>query len=300
MGAIFLAVGILGTAITPAAAVQIDEHSAGDSVFLAAFEAAQEDRRSRTVDPAVALVRYTRAPMCNVATGGGAEMGDADEQFGGGDRDGDGLIACGPSNTTVPVPVCVDGPPLLPLWSQRRASAADPWPATWTLAYGYSCPEDVVPPMTEADFRRLPLAPPVLRLQPDRGWVLVNKETIVMTDDAEQTLQTTLLGYSIEVVASPSSYRYDFGDGSRDLVTTSAGHPYPDHDTFHRYETLGTVAVTLTTTWTGRYRLAGSGVWHDIPGTAETATTSAPFTVEERRSRLVDDLCTDIPTPDDC
>ncbi|MFC0716121.1 hypothetical protein, partial [Cellulomonas biazotea] len=250
-------------------------------------------------DPALALVRYTRAPMCNVTTGGGTEMGDGDEQFGGGDTDGDGLLACGPSNTTVPVPACIDGPPVLPLWRQARAAATDPWPTDWTLAYGYSCPEDAVPPMSEADFRRLPLAAPVLRLQPDRGWVLVNKETIVMTDPTAQTLRTDLLGYGIDVIATPTLYTYDFGDGHT-LATTSPGNPYPDHDTFHRYENLATVTITLTTTWTGRYRVDGTTVWHDIPGTAQTTTTSTPFTIEERRARLVDDLCTDIPQPTDC
>jgi hypothetical protein len=41
-------------------------------------------------------------------------------------------------------------------------------------------------------------------------------------------------------------------------------------------------------------------VWHDVNGTAETSVVGAPFTVEERRSRLVSSLCTDIPKPDDC
>lgn len=238
--------------------------------------------------------------MCNIGTGGDLEMGDTDEVFGEGDTDGDGRVACGPSNTTVVVPTCADGPPLLPLWRQQRAEPSDPWPATWTFAFGYSCPEDAVPTMTEADLRRLPLAAPVLRLQPDRGWVLVNKETIVMTDPAEQTFRTDLLGYGVDVVATPASYTYDFGDGSADLVTTSPGHAWPEHDTFHFYESLGTVQITLTTTWKGRYRVDGTTVWRDVNGTATTSTTSAPFSVEERRSRLVDDLCTDIPKPDDC
>ncbi|WP_273654421.1 hypothetical protein [Cellulomonas fimi] len=117
---------------------------------------------------------------------------------------------------------------------------------------------------------------------------------------AEQTFRTELLGRGIDVVAAPASYRYDFGDGSRDLVTTSPGHEWPDHDTYHLYDMVGTVQVTLTTTWKGKYRVDGTTVWRDVVGTAATSTTSAPFVVEERRSRLVDDLCTDIPTPDDC
>ena len=60
------------------------------------------------------------------------------------------------------------------------------------------------------------------------------------------------------------------------------------------------VAITLTTTWTGRYRLVGTEEWSDVAGTALTPTTGAPFTVEERTSRLVDGLCTDVPRPPDC
>lgn len=298
--AVFAALTLVVAAATSARADRWDGQAYGNALVVNAAAAEREFQRARAANPAQATTRYARAPICNIATGGGVEMGDADEVFGAGDTDGDGRIACGPSNTTVSVPTCVDGPPVLPLWRQVRAEPTDPWPAAWTLAFGYSCPEDAVPTMTEADFRRLPLAAPVLRLQPDRGWVLVNKETIVMTDPAEQTFRTDLLGYGVDVVATPASYTYDFGDGSADLVTTSPGHAWPDHDTFHFYESLGTVQVTLTTTWKGRYRVDGTTVWRDVNGTATTSTTSAPFSVQERRSRLVDDLCTDIPKPDDC
>ncbi len=138
-------------------------------------------------------------------------------------------------------------------------------------------------------------------MQPDRGWVLVNIETIVMTDPAEQTLRTTLLGHGIDVVATPPTrYRYEFGDELDPLTTTSPGHPWPDHDTYHVYQRPGTRQITLTTTWTGRYRVDGSPVWREVDGTAQTSATTPPFEVQERRSHLVTSLCTDIPKPDDC
>ena len=65
-------------------------------------------------------------------------------------------------------------------------------------------------------------------------------------------------------------------------------------------EQPGTYLVTLTTEWSGRYRIAGDDTWYPVTGTAQTSTTSAPFEAVERRSRLVDDLCTDVPKPDDC
>jgi hypothetical protein len=194
---------------------------------------------------------------------------------------------------------CGGDTPLLPLFERVRVSEAEPWSAWVPLNIG-GCPADLLPVLTEADFRRLPLAPPALHLQPDRGWALVNKELIVTTERTEQTLRTELLGRGIDVVATPDTFTYDFGDGSSDLVTRSAGHPYPDHDTFHVYTGLGTVQVTLTTTWQGRYRVDGTTQWREVVGTAQTSATSAPFTVEERRSRLVAGLCTDTPKPADC
>jgi len=191
---------------------------------------------------------------------------------------------------------CADEEFRQPLW-RRYPVGEDGW-TQWQQVDVGGCGE-ALPVLTLEEFRRLPLAAPVLRLQPDRGWVLVNKETIVMTERVEQTFVTNLLGRDVEVVASPQRFHYEFGDGT-DLWTTSAGSPYPNHDTYRVYEQPGTVQITLTTEWSGRYRVAGDDTWHAVTGTAQTSTTSAPFEVVERRSRLVDDLCTDIPKPADC
>lgn len=194
---------------------------------------------------------------------------------------------------------CGGDAPVLPLFVRERGAETHPW-SPWAPVNFGGCPADILPVLTAEDFRRLPLAPPVLTVQPDRGWVLVNKETIVLTERTEQTFRTELLGHGIDVIATPDTFTYDFGDGLKDLVTRSAGRSWPDHDTFHVYEDLGTVQITLTTTWKAQYRVDGAAQWRDVVGTAQTSVTSAPFTVEKRRSRLVSGLCTDIPTPDDC
>ncbi|WP_207800001.1 hypothetical protein [Cellulomonas wangleii] len=184
------------------------------------------------------------------------------------------------------------------MWRRERATAASPW-GEWTDIDAGGCGVDLLPVLTAEDFRRLPLPAPPLTLQPDRGWVLVNIETIVYTDPAPVTLRTELLGYGVTVEATPRSWTYDFGDGHT-LRTTSPGRPHPQHDVFHEYEHPGTTAITSTAEWTGRYQVDGSAVWRDVDGTATTTATTTPFTVEERTSRLVGDLCTDRPTPPDC
>jgi len=183
-----------------------------------------------------------------------------------------------------------------PTW--RRLVNPDGTVTAWERLDEGSC-GPVMPVLTVEDFRSLPIPAPVLRLQPDRGWVLVNIETIVMTDPAPVPLRTTLGGFGVDVEAVPGLFTYDFGDG-HDLVTRSAGSPHPHHDTFHEYEAPGTYAITLVTEWSGRYRVDGDPTWREVTGTATTSSTSAPFTAEERTSRLVSDVCTDRPAPPDC
>ena len=88
-------------------------------------------------------------------------------------------------------------------------------------------PRTCCPRFTAEDFRRLPIAPQVIQVQPDRGWVLVNKETIVLTDPAEQTFRTDLFGYGVDVIATPTHYTWDFQDGSRAPVHRQPRHAVP-------------------------------------------------------------------------
>ncbi|WP_263732393.1 hypothetical protein [Cellulomonas sp. SG140] len=268
------------------------------SIEMAAWRATQALLAARGQAPDKVLVRYMRAPMCDAAADASPTPGAAVGEVIGGDP---ALPGCAANNATRRPLVCDAGQPTLPLWRQTRPAATVPWTGLpWTMVRGYGCPEDVVPPMTAEDFRRLPLPAPTLNVQPARSWVLVNKETIVYTDPAVVHLTTDLLGYPMEVEATPSRFTYDFGDGSAPLITTSPGAPWPHHDTSHVYRRLGTRTITLTTTWTGRYRVVGTTVWHDVAGTATTTATSAPFDVQELRAHLVAGTCTEHPDDPGC
>ncbi|WP_186814547.1 PKD domain-containing protein [Actinotalea fermentans] len=189
----------------------------------------------------------------------------------------------------ISIRACGGDPPVLPLWSRTRATPASPW-SGWVNIIAWTCPDDPVPTLTGEDFRRLPLAPPPLTIQPDRTQHLVNLPTIVYTTPTTQTLTATLLGYPLEVEATPTTYTWDFGDGTT-LTTTSPGHPYPHHDIAHPYPQPGTYTITLTTTLTGRYRLTGTTTWTPITGTATTTTTAPPITTTEAPTHLVTTDC---------
>jgi len=254
---------------------------ASDDVFeLSAREAQRvlEAHRASAPPPGERLVEYTRGMMCNV------EGPVTDISYPGWCISDYGLSD---------PPDCGGDEPLDPLWRRERDSAADPW-RWWTLVSGWACPADVADPapvVAAEDFRRLPIGEPTLHLEPDRGWVLVNKELVVRSDAGERALRTDLLGVPVEVVATPVEYTWDFHDGSAPLTTRSPGRPYPEHDVSHVYRRTGAGQVTLTVTWTGRYRPVGQTTWRDVDGTARTSATSAPFDVVERRAHLVADLC---------
>ena len=186
-----------------------------------------------------------------------------------------------------------------PRWRRYRVPPATDWSPWQQVDFG-SCGGPVMPVLTAEDFRRLPLPQPAVHMQPDTGWVLVNKETIVYTDPAPVTLTTQLLGREVTVEATPSWFTYDWGDGSGPERTTDPGAPYPRFDVFHIYQGLGEVAITITTEWSGRYQVEGDPQWRDVTGTATTTATGPVFEVEERRSHLVTGLCTDDPKPADC
>jgi hypothetical protein len=103
-------------------------------------------------------------------------------------------------------------------------------------------------------------------------------------------MSTSLFGIPVEIRAVPSTYSWDFGDGSEPLVTTDAGAPYPAHTVAHAYVKRGKVTISLTTTWHGQFRLAGEPTWHDVAGEGTTVSSSGSLEILEARARLVEDL----------
>jgi len=195
--------------------------------------------------------------------------------------------------------VCGDAPVLLPLWRQTRSSAADPW-QPWVLVEGVTCVGGAVPSAEQvlAEFRELPIGPSVVTVQPDRGWVLVNKETIAYTDPASQVLGATVLGVPVTFQVTASSFTWDYGE--KVFTTTSPGHPYPHQDVSYPYTHLGTGRVTLTTTWQATYTVGDDPTVRPVPGTATTTSTSAPFEIREATAHLTRGSCTDHPHDPGC
>ena len=137
------------------------------------------------------------------------------------------------------------------------------------------------------EFRRLPLSPGGIVLQPASGWGLINLETIAYTNAEVQSFSTTVLGIPLTVRATPVRYTWSFDDTSGDLVTTQPGAPWPDSTITHIYRTTGTRTISLTTEWAGEYVISGSSTWQPIAGTATTTESAPPIEIRSAANALV-------------
>ncbi|EQM96817.1 hypothetical protein HMPREF0059_02707 [Actinomyces viscosus C505] len=125
--------------------------------------------------------------------------------------------------------------------------------------------------------------------QPPGPKVIISKAFIVYTNPAVRYQTTTILGTSIEVEFTPTSYTWGWGDGTT-TTTTDPGAPYPHQTVTHHYQHTATgVTTTLTTTWTTRFRPAGESQWRPIEGTITTTETSTPYDLVRTITYLTDD-----------
>ena len=125
--------------------------------------------------------------------------------------------------------------------------------------------------------------------QPPGPKVIISKAFIVYTNPAVRYQTTTILGTSIEVEFTPTSYTWGWGDGTT-TTTTDPGAPYPHQTVTHHYQHTATgVTTTLTTTWTTRYRPQGEDQWRPIEGTITTTETSTPYDLVRIVTYLTDD-----------
>jgi len=125
--------------------------------------------------------------------------------------------------------------------------------------------------------------------QPPGPKVIISKAFIVYTNPTVRYQTTTILGTSIEVEFTPTSYTWGWGDGTT-TTTTDPGAPYPHQTVTHYYQHTATgVTTTLTTTWTTRFRPAGESQWRPIEGTITTTETSTPYDLVRIITYLTDD-----------
>jgi hypothetical protein len=143
----------------------------------------------------------------------------------------------------------------------------------------------VTPDLVEREFRRIPLPPSKLQIQPPHGRTLVNFDTNFYTEQPAFDRTVRLLGRQVELHIWPSQFRWVFGDGT-ELPSTSAGAPYPDLLITHSYLQKGGVSPRVDTTYAASFRVGG-GAWRDVDGAVTIPGEPVPLEVITARPVLV-------------
>lgn len=159
----------------------------------------------------------------------------------------------------------------------------------------------VIPTVTIEDVKRLGVPAATPRTYP-ATWTVTGQRTPLWAENPDTTLTTTLLGHDVEIELTPLKYAWSFGDGTSYGPTANPGRPTgpgQEPSLWHRFATPGGRSVTVTTTYSARYQVAGQP-WLDVAGTANATSAPLNLTVWTTKRFLVADTCEENPTSPGC
>jgi hypothetical protein len=118
-------------------------------------------------------------------------------------------------------------------------------------------------------FRRVPLPPSRLTIQPPGRKTLVNLPTILSTDAAPFTETVTLLGQRVTLDVTPAAYHWVHGDGSEQSsdwagVAYAKKRPMSDYLTHTYLRAERSLPARVDTTWSATFSVNG-GPWLPVP-----------------------------------
>lgn len=158
----------------------------------------------------------------------------------------------------------------------------------------------IAPPVpSESDFASFDIPPSTPHALPV-DWTVIGKPTAFWADSGVRVFSAELLGFPLQVRATPVEFHWDFGDGNSTSATSPGREPsHPQHGSItHTYSDTGDRTVTLTTVYTGEFNY-GAG-WSPIAGTAAVESDGLPMTVYRYHKYRVEDDCNENPHGPDC
>ena len=109
---------------------------------------------------------------------------------------------------------------------------------------------------------------------------LVNVATIFYTEPQQFNRSVMLLGFDVDLAATPVRYRWLHGDGTAS-TTTKPGKPYPSTEVTHHYrQPAEAVNPRVDVTYRVRYRVDG-GPWNTIDQTLLASGQTTALEVKE-------------------
>lgn len=155
-------------------------------------------------------------------------------------------------------------------------------------------PGDPLRAITMADIARFTPLVGELIVEPD-GWGVVGTPTNFYATAESHTMDGELFDTPIQVRWTPSSYRFDYGDGTVE-ESDAAGRAWQGEDeswtetaTSHTYATRDDVRASVTVIFTAEVN-AGSG-WFTVPGTLPVDAPSVEVKLFEVDTVLTDGDC---------
>lgn len=158
----------------------------------------------------------------------------------------------------------------------------------------------IAPPIpSESDFATFDIPPSIPHALPV-DWTVIGKSTAFWADASVKEFSAELLGFPLQVRATPIEFHWDFGDGNATSAKSPGREPsHPQYGSItHTYSAKGDRTVTLTTVYTGEYNY-GSG-WSPIAGTAAVQSDGLSMTVYRYHKYRVEDDCNENPYGTDC
>ena len=117
-------------------------------------------------------------------------------------------------------------------------------------------------------------------LQPQSGALI--HEPMIFWTDSPQSFKKSLYLLDVKIdLDLKVNFSWIWGDGSN-FATSLIGAPFPSFEITHIYSQSGLNKVSLSSNWSGRYRLDG-GVWQQIPGVI-TTTRSTQIQISQART----------------
>ncbi|WP_447522201.1 PKD domain-containing protein [Salinibacterium sp. NYA9b] len=160
-------------------------------------------------------------------------------------------------------------------------------------------------PITISDIATFRPRPPAAGIQPNQ-WMIVGLDTNFYANASAHVVDGTLFGGTAQVRFTPSSYNWDYGDGST-ATTSNPGKTWAKYritefdptPTSHVFEEPGNYTITLAVTYAAEYRVAGSS-WQNVVGTLTIVAPPLTATAGHATTVLVDQDCIANPTGIGC